>query len=65
MPSGYLPGLNRTWYRVGAILMILLGVVLSILTFTGVIGGGTVMGILWIVVAVAGAVGLADAMRNG
>lgn len=45
--------------------MIVLGVVLSILTFTGVIGGGIVMGILWIVVALAGAVGLADAMRNG
>lgn len=65
MPSGYLPGLNRTWYRVGAIVMIVLGVVLSILTFTGVIGGGTVMGILWIVVALAGGVGLMDALRKG
>ena len=65
MPSGYLPGLNRTWYRVGAIVMIVLGVFLSILTFAGVIGGGTVVAILWIVVALAGAVGLADALRNG
>jgi len=65
MPSGYLPGLYRTWYRVGAIVMIALGVILSILTFAGVLGGGTVMGILWIVFALAGAVGLADAMRNG
>ncbi len=65
MPGGYLPGLNRTWYRVGAIVMIVLGLLLSVLTFAGVLGGGTVMGILWIVVALAGAVGLADALGNG
>lgn len=65
MPSGFLPGLRGTGYVVGCIVLIALGILLSVLTFTDVIGGGTVMGILWIVVALAGGVGLVDALRKG
>jgi len=65
MPSGFLPGLSGTWYIVGSIVMIVLGIVLSILTFTEVIGGGTLLGILWIVVALVGVVGLVDALKKG
>lgn len=64
MPSGFLPGVSGTGYLVGTILLMVLGIVLSILTFTEVIGGGTLMGILWIVVALAGGVGLVDALQK-
>ena len=65
MPSGFLPGRGGKAYLIGSIVMIVLGIVLSILTFTGAIGGGTVLAILWIVVALAGAVVLVDALQKG
>lgn len=65
MPSGFLPGLHGTGYLVGSIVLIVLGLVLAILAFTGVTGGGLLLGVLWIVVAIAGCVGMADALRKG
>ena len=65
MPSGFLPGLRGTPYLVGSIIVLALAIVLAILTFTGVIGGGILLGILWIVVALAAGVAVMDASRKG
>ncbi len=64
MPSGFLPGVHGTAYLVGSIVLAVVGLVLAVLTFTGMLGGGIVLGVLWIVVALAGGLAVVDAARK-
>ena len=64
MPSGFLPGVHGTPYLVGSIALAVFGIALAVLTFTGVLGGGIVLGILWIAVALAGGLAVVDAARK-